>query len=90
MTFHERYKVEKTWHGRAQIMEIFHLAQRFNNKEWRLQDTAQYFQASLGLVSENLRLADLMHTRPDILNCSSRQEALKRINYGQHNVQRDD
>lgn len=90
MTFKERYSMSTTWQERSQVMEIFHLAQVLHNKKWRIQDSAQYFQCSLGLMSENLKLAEAMHARSDILNCNSRQDALRRINYGQHNQPRDD
>jgi hypothetical protein len=84
MTFLERYDNESTWHGKASIMEIYHLAMCHRMKlliiNWTLTDTSKYFGVSVGLVSENLRIAQEINNNPDILKCESRQSALKRIN----------
>ena len=80
VTFHERYQIEPTWHGRAIIMEIYHLAQTIRHKDWTIAKTAKFFEVSVGLVSENLRLANAIHINDKILKCESRQEALKRLN----------
>lgn len=77
MTFKERYDIETTWSGKVMIMEIFHLAQSVDNKNWKLAYTAYAFDCSIGLVSENLKLAEAIHKNGEILLCQSRQEALK-------------
>lgn len=84
MTFLERYNDEDTWYGRAAIMEIYHLTMCYRMKaidhNWTLMDTAKYFDCSIGLVSENLRLAQLIHTNSKVIEqCKSRQEALRRL-----------
>jgi len=80
MTFKERYGKETTWHGKAAVMEIFHLAMSQREKGWTITKTAEHFECSIGLVSENLRLAYATHTDDKILKCESRQLALKRLN----------
>lgn len=80
MTFRERYLKEKTWHGKAMIMEIYHLAMSQREKGWTIEKTAQHFDCSMGLVSENLRLAHAIHINSDILSSESRQDALKKLN----------
>lgn len=80
MTFLDRYNQEKTWHGRAMIMEIYHLAHTHRSRDWTISNTANDFGCSVGLVSENLRLAHALHTNLRLLKCASRQEALKRLN----------
>lgn len=81
MTFQERYQSEDTWHGKAMIMEIYHLAMTQRESHWTQSDTAEQFSVSIGLVSENLRLASAIHSDPSLINkCKSRQDALNRIN----------
>jgi hypothetical protein len=84
MTFKERYQREATWHGRAMIMEIYHLAMSTRETRWTITKTAEHFQVSIGLVSENLRLAHAMHDDDRIIKCESRQDALKKLN-GRYN-----
>jgi len=60
-------------------MGLFHLAMSHKEKSWTIAKTAQYFDVSVGLVSENIRLANAIHLNERILKCQSRQEALKRI-----------
>jgi len=78
MTFKERYDTETTWHGKVTVMEIYHLAMCQREKGWTITKTAEHFECSIGLVSENLRLAQAIHTSEGILKCESRQEALKK------------
>ena len=88
MTFQERYQSETTWHGKVLVMEIFHLVMVTREPLWTITRTAHEFECSIGLVSENLRLANAIHKNDSILECPTRQEALKRIpkreqtNYG--------
>lgn len=80
VTFKERYDQETTWHGKVIVMELFHLAMRQRQKWWTITKTAEAFNCSIGLVSENLRLAHAIHENEKILSCESRQEALRRLN----------
>ncbi len=79
MTFEEKYKQETSWYGRAMIMEIYHLAMCNRNKVWTATRTAEYFGVSIGLVSENLRLAQALHQDTNLIAIPSRSEALKYI-----------
>jgi hypothetical protein len=79
ITFLERYQQEDTWYGKVIVMEIYHLAMSQRQKDWTVTKTAEFFGLSIGLVSENLKLADALHTKPLIINCKSRVEALKKI-----------
>lgn len=76
MTFGERYQQSGIWYEKVIVMEIYHLAQMQRNKRWKLSDTAQSFAVSVGLVSENLQLADMMHYEPKLIDCKTREEAL--------------
>ena len=80
MTFLERYNQELTWYNKVIIMEIYHLTMSSHNKNWTITKTAEYFDCSIGLVSENIRLADAFHNNSALLKSNSRQEALKKLN----------
>lgn len=62
------------------VMEIYHLAMNAHEKTWTVSSTAAYFSVSIGLVSENLKLANSFHTNPALMQSPNRQEALKRLN----------
>jgi hypothetical protein len=79
MTFLERYLREDTWFGKVMVMEIFHLAMTQRESNWTITKTAREFGCSIGLVSENLRLANEIHNNDKILKCGTRQEALRKI-----------
>jgi hypothetical protein len=79
VTFHEKYQQVKTWHGRALVMEIYHLAMTAREKKWPIANTASYFKCSVGLVSENLKLAEAIHRNPAIMQIESRIKALKQL-----------
>jgi hypothetical protein len=80
MTFVERYNSETTWHGKVMVMEIYHLAMSTRSKNWTITRTAESFGVSIGLVSENLRLALAIHINPKMLECETRQDAIKKLN----------
>jgi hypothetical protein len=80
MTFVERYYAETTWQGKVMVMEIYHLARTANNPNWTISMTATEFDVSIGLVSENLKLAYALHNNPKVLSAPNRQEALKKLN----------
>lgn len=80
MTFLERYKTESNWAKRCIIMELYHLARITNNKNWTLTMTARDFDCSIGLVSENLKLANAIHKDEKLAEIELRMDALKRIN----------
>lgn len=82
MTFPEKYRSEDTWHGKAMIMEIYHLAMLNREKSWTISQTATVFNCSIGLVSENLKLAHAIHSHPHLLKCETRQDALKKLSNG--------
>lgn len=79
MTFLERYNQETTWYGKVIVMEIYHLARASRDKYWTITRTAEDFGCSIGLVSENLKLASAIHATPEILKCDTRQDALKKL-----------
>lgn len=49
------------------------------NQIWNLAKTAAVFNVSVGLVSENLKLANAIHLNEDVMNEPNRQAALDRI-----------
>jgi hypothetical protein len=81
MTFLERYNSEEIWWRKVLIMEIFHFAMSRQDNNWTLGKTAGSFNVSIGLVSENLRIAEYSH-KTNILNCDTREAALKMLTKG--------
>lgn len=81
MTHFESYNFADTWQKKVQVMEIYHLAMCHVNKNWTIVKTSKYFQCSIGLTSENLRIAEVSHKEPNILLCNTRQEAVGRLEY---------
>lgn len=80
MTFVEKYRAAKTWQEKATVMSLYHMtAIRISKVQWTLKHTATVFEVSVGLVSENLRLADAIDKGSPIVNCATRQEALNKI-----------
>lgn len=78
-SFLERYNKETTWQSKAIVMEIYHLSQCELNTQWTIYNTAHYFKVSVGLVSENLKLARIMNDTNEEFKDCSRKQALKRI-----------
>lgn len=79
MTFIERYQSEDTWYGKVLIMGIYHTVMSQKDKGWTLHHTANDFRVSVGLVSENIRLALALDTNKKLINCKTRQDALRKI-----------
>jgi hypothetical protein len=67
------------------IMEIYHFAMCQRIKEWTITKTAEQFGCSVGLVSENIRLATAIHLNENLLRCETRQDALKKLGNGKKN-----
>ena len=80
MNFRDRYNSEEVWFSKVIVMEIYHLTMRARIKKWTITNTAKYFNVSIGLVSENLKLAEAIHQNHALCDISTRQEALKRLN----------
>jgi hypothetical protein len=75
----EKYRNEDRWWGKVILIEVYHLTMLTANTEWTLSDTAKFFDVSVALVSENLKLAKAMHVQKGIIHCKSRVEALRRV-----------
>jgi hypothetical protein len=74
-----KYRGEDRWWGKVILMEVYHLSMQSSNTDWTLTDTAKYFDVSVALVSENIKLAKAMHVQKGIIHCKSRVEALRRV-----------
>jgi hypothetical protein len=75
----QQYRSDDRWYGKVLVMSIFHTTMSFKDRTWTLTRTAQYFEVSVALVSENLKLANELDKNRDFINCKSRQEALNRL-----------
>ncbi len=79
MTFLDRYNQSEYWYEKPILMEIYHLSMSHRHQDWTIYSTARDFEVSVGLVSENLKIARAIHTRPEIMDCRSRNEALIKL-----------
>lgn len=76
MTFTEAFHSARTWQRKVVLVSLFHNARLMKNKHWTLTNSAKYFNVSIGLISENLKLSELFE---EVKHCKSRNEALKRL-----------
>ena len=58
---------------------MYHFLRCEFNQKWTLQNTANFFEVSTGLVSENLKLAELFSDFPDLAKFVTRRDALAHI-----------
>ena len=79
MTILERYSQEKLWFKKVLLMEVYHLSKVHADKDWTLGETAKDFGCSIGLVSENLKLARAIQVNEKIMNLPTRTIALRKI-----------
>jgi hypothetical protein len=77
MKLKERYHEARTWYSKVVVMEIYHLAKTSKDPRWTITKTAEYFNCSIGLTSENLRLAAALHDNSELVMIPSRNDALK-------------
>lgn len=77
MNLKDRYHAAKTWYSKVVVMEIYHLSKTSQDKNWTVTKTAKYFDCSVGLTSENLRLAEALHKNTNLVLHASRHDALK-------------
>jgi len=81
MTFLEKYrKTNNKWHDKVFIIELYHLAMTNYNKKWSIKNTSQYFNISIGLASENLKIANAIHHNQELIYCKTRHDVLDKIN----------
>jgi len=78
MTLKELFKKESIWHKKITFLETYHLMRTLKNPLWTQADTAKTFEISIGLVSEDLKLAKKIRENGELKKLS-RNTALKRI-----------
>ena len=73
MTFITAFRLATSWKRKVALVSLFHNARLSKNKHWKLINSANYFNVSIGLISENLKLSK---NWDEIKECKSRNEAL--------------
>lgn len=58
-------------------MGLFHQGASLKDKSWTVKDTASYFEVSIGLASENLRLAQAIQKHEKMMLAANREDALR-------------
>jgi hypothetical protein len=79
MTFLDKYEKCDTWHERVTVMALYHIAMNHRRRDWSLIKTAAYFGVSIGLASENIKLANALTKTPSLTKCETRQAALDKL-----------
>lgn len=79
MTFVEKYRMLTSWQEKAILMNLYHTVAVGRHKDWTIKQTATVFEVSVGLVSENIRLANAIDSGSSIAKCATRQEALQKV-----------
>lgn len=79
--FKKQYESSSTWQQRVIILSLFHSTQCIKNKNWNMKQTAAHFCISIGLVSENIRLAKEIQGPKceELMKAKSREDGLKLI-----------
>lgn len=80
MTFRERYERSESWSEKVTIMELFHIQMK-ERQHWNMRKTAKYFDVSLALVGENIRLARAIHANEKVAELKDRKTALLSNDY---------
>jgi len=82
VTFKEKYNSRGiTWQEKAVLISLYHIAMCVKYPTCNLNDTSQHFGVSVGLVSENIRLAKAIDSNNlKVIKSKTREDALKLIN----------
>ena len=75
-TYKDKYKEAKTWRRKVIIMSLFHSVLRARKKNHSVRFLAKYFEVSVGLVSENLRITAASNYKR-LIRCTTRKRALE-------------
>ncbi len=81
-TFKDKYVTLTSWQEKAVLIALYHQAMCLKFTNWTLMDTSQHFSISIGLVSENIRLARFIDSKEfgsKLMKCETRERALKLI-----------
>jgi hypothetical protein len=71
---------ETVWHKKIAIVAACHYQHCALDKKWTLSKTAKLLELSVGTISENCRIAELIELNPKLIErCENRKEALKYI-----------
>ena len=68
-----------SWQERVRLVEEYHQEHLRNNASWRIEDTAESLNRSLGGICEDLLLASWLRTHPKIERFKRIYEALEFI-----------
>lgn len=58
---------KRTWVERCRLTEAYHVSQLKSDSKWRIEDTAEALQRSIGSVSQDLLLASWLKTHENQL-----------------------
>ncbi len=80
VTFKEQYSKCKTWQEKAILIALYHSIMVAKYPTWNVQDTASHFHKSIGLVSENIKLARAIDEgNKKVIGAATREDGLKML-----------
>ena len=79
VSFKEQYERLTKWQDRATLIGLYHTAKCMQIPGWRVLDTAAYFEVSIGLVSEDIRLGKELDSNPKLAKVETREKAVGMI-----------
>ena len=74
MTYKQKYYSCKTWHSKVLVMNLYFRLMNHIKGYFSVRAVAKYFGVSVGLTSENLKLAEKMDYK--LRNFKTRKDAL--------------
>src|SRR6185295_2819939 len=81
MTFQQAYHDTQDWKRRVYLIFMYHSTRKYQSKDWRVTDSANYFQIPISAVSEALTLNEHWEI---VKNCKSKNEAILRLRNGKN------
>jgi glucan phosphorylase len=74
-----RYHDSDKWYEKALIILVYHTIMSGAVENWTMRMTAKKLDRSVGLISEDIRLAQCIKDHDDMLKLPDRQSAMKKM-----------
>lgn len=75
-----------SWQERCRQVDIYHRSELVCNPNWRVADTAEELDRSIGRISEDLMLASWMKTDPKVERFENMSDALNYVRKKKHEM----
>lgn len=75
--FVDKFNTTLSWKTKVKVVAFYHQLKVLQDKDWTIRKTANYFNVSIGLISENLLISKHLDKLDE--KCNSRNKALQLI-----------